>query len=346
MEIKQLTLKNFRNYSKKDLKFPSGTTLIVGNNAVGKTNILEAIYLLATGKSFRVKGVEGEMIHYGEEIASVKAETSRDRLEIILTRGEVMGEKAAKKRYLVNDVGKRAADFTGNLKTVYFGPEDLDIVIGSPSTRRKYLDSVLTQVDREYARAILSYEKGLRARNKILEFMKETGEADRRKLFFWDQLLIKNGNLITQRRESLINFVNSNHLIESSQFNLEYDRSTISEQRLTQYEKEEVAAGTTLVGPHRDDFLVKLEERDLAPYGSRGEQRLAVLWLKLSELSFIKNQSEDTPVLLLDDIFSELDEKHQHLVLEVVDKQQTIITSANLELAEEDWLSGVNVITF
>lgn len=346
MEIKKLTLKNFRNYSKKQLEFSSGTTLIVGNNAVGKTNILEAICLLATGKSFRVKGVEGEMIHYGEEITSVKAETSRNRLEIILTRGEVVGEKAAKKRYLVNDVGKRAADFIGNLKTVYFGPEDLDLVIGSPSIRRKYLDSVLTQVDREYARSVLSYDKGLRARNKILEFMKETGETDRRKLFFWDQLLIKNGDLITRKRQEFLAFVNSKQLIENSRFETEYDSSTISEQRLAQYEKEEVAAGTTLVGPHRDDFLVRLEGRDLATYGSRGEQRLAVLWLKLSELAFIKDQTQDTPVLLLDDIFSELDRKHQHLVLGVIDKQQTIITSANLELAKEGWLSGVNVITF
>lgn len=346
MEIKKLTLKNFRNYSKKSLEFSSGITLILGNNAVGKTNILEAIFLLATGKSFRVKGVESEMISYGEEIASAAIETNKDKLEILLTKGEVMGEKAPKKRYLVNGVGKRAADFIGNLRTVYFGPEDLDLIIGSPGTRRKYLDWVLTQIDREYARAVLSYEKGLRARNKILELMRETGETERRKLFFWDQLLIRNGNLITQKREEFLEFVNRKSLAANRQFKVEYDRSSISEQRLAQYEKEEVFAGTTLVGPHRDDFIVKLEERDLATYGSRGEQRLAVLWLKLSELDFVKKQSKDTPVLLLDDIFSELDEKHQHLVLEVVDKQQTIITSANLDLAKENWLSGVSVITF
>lgn len=346
MEIRKIALKNFRNYSQKNLSFSSEVTLVVGDNATGKTNLLEAVFLLATGKSFRVKGVESEMIRVGEEIGSVSGETATDTLEIILTRGEVMKEKTAKKRYLLNGVAKRASDFIGNLRVVYFGPEDLDLIIGSPGTRRKYLDAVLSQADREYARAILSYEKGLKARNKILESMKESGKTDRRKLFFWDQLLIKNGNLITKKREEFLAFTNSKPLTVDGLFAAKYDPSTISEQRLAQYEREEIAAGTTLVGPHRDDFWVSLAGKDLATYGSRGEQRLAVLWLKLAERLYLKERTGEMPVLLLDDIFSELDTKHRHLVFEVISGQQTIITSADRELVNEEWLKDARIIFF
>lgn len=351
MEIRKITLKNFRNYSQKSLSFLSGVTLIIGDNAAGKTNLLEAIFLLATGKSFRIKGVESEMIRTNSEIGSVKGETTKDSLEVILTRGEVMREKTAKKRYLLNGVAKRASDFIGNLRVVYFGPEDLDLVVGSPSIRRKYLDLVLSQTDREYARAVLSYEKGLRARNKILESMRELGLVDRRKLFFWDQLLIKNGNQITQKREEFLEFVNRQPLIADCQFLVEYDRSVISESRLAQYEKEEVAAGSTLVGPHRDDFIVQArnsnsETRNLSIFGSRGEQRLAVLWLKLAELRYLKEKTQEMPVLLLDDIFSELDARHRCLIFEAVSGQQTIITSADRELTSEEWLKGANLLAF
>lgn len=354
MIIKQISLQNFRNYDKKTFEFSDGKNLITGPNAAGKTNLLEAIYLLATGKSFRAN-LEAEMISYGEELSRISAEiiNSKDEkiaLEIVLTTGEVMGQKAGKKKFLVNGVSRRMIDFLGNLRAVYFGPEDLELITDSPSLRRRYLDSVLVQVDREYARASLSYEKGLRSRNRILEEMRETGTIDRRRLFFWDQLLIKNGNIITSKREEFINFSNNcPPIIRNSLFNIQYDSSTISEERLSQYDREEIAAGATLVGPHRDDFAMqirnlKLETRNLSAYGSRGEQRLAVLWMKLGELAFIEKKSGDKPVLLLDDIFSELDSEHRELVLKITDSQQTIITTADLNLIEKDWLSGVKMV--
>jgi DNA replication and repair protein RecF len=378
MVLRLIALRNFRNYAQKEIFFSDDRNLIVGPNAAGKSNILEGIYLLATGKSFRVKGVESEMIRYGEEVADVEGLLgSGENLKIILTRGIVMGEKVAKKKYLVNGVGKRAIDFIGHLRAVYFGPEDLELVLGSPSIRRKYLDNVLTQVDKEYARASLSYEKGLKTRNRILEEIREARaraevggllkyneETERKKLYFWDQLLIKNGNLITAKREEFINFLNANSTLlickmDSATvpcFQIEYGRSPISLERLAQYEKEEVAAASTLVGPHRDDFKVRMlkngeklaEEvgvgRDLAVYGSRGEQRLAVLWLKLGELKFIREKTQEPLVLLLDDIFSELDVSHRKMVLDVVGEQQTIITTADLGMVEKEWLSGVKLI--
>jgi len=359
MVLTQLQLQNFRNYLKKEFTFSDRTTLVVGPNASGKTNLLEAIYLLATGKSFRAE-LESEMIKYSEPISNVKcsafAGASADRqmsLEIILTTGEVLGNRVAKKICKINEVNKRLGDFIGNLRAVYFGPEDLEIVTNSPSQRRKYLDMVLSQVDREYARISLSYEKGLRARNKVLEAIRETG-APRSQLYFWDQLLIKNGEMITRKREEFVNSVNSyqSSAISSGlgDFQIEYDKSVISVARLEQYKEEEVAAGATLVGPHRDDFKLKIKneklkmDRDLSAYGSRGEQRLAILWLKLCELAFIKEETTELPVLLLDDIFSELDEKHREMVWGLVGNQQTIITTADVKQIESGWRKKSNLI--
>jgi DNA replication and repair protein RecF len=160
-------------------------------------------------------------------------------------------------------------------------------------------------------------------------------------LVFWDRLLIKNGNYISQKREEFITFVNSTDSLNKENFSLEYDRSVISEARFEQYAREEVAAATTLVGPHRDDFIFFVDEdegqrkRELSKYGSRGEQRMAVLWLKLAELAFIENVTKEKPALLLDDIFSELDHEHREIVMRVTQGQQTIITTADVHTIEE-----------
>ncbi|MFZ5366080.1 MAG: DNA replication/repair protein RecF [Patescibacteria group bacterium] len=350
MLLKQLRLSDFRNYSQKEFSFSEGTTLIVGPNTSGKTNLLEGIYLLATGKSFRA-GLESEMIAYDQDLSRVKGRIlnkGRTDLEIILTRGEVLGEKVAKKKYQVNGISKRAVDFVGKLRAVYFGPEDLDLVTNSPSLRRKYLDSVLSQVDREYSRSALSYEKGLRQRNRLLERIRDEG-ASRSQLLFWNQLLIKNGEYITRKREEFIEFINSVQYSVFS-FKLEYDKSIISPARLEDYAEEEVAAGVTLVGPHRDDFTFthpvcdRLTHRDLSAYGSRGEQRLSILWLKLAELEFISEKVGERPILLLDDIFSELDKKHRKLVLEIIPSQQTIITTTDLDLVEKEYQKQKEVV--
>ena len=337
MIFKKLRLQNFRGYKHQEFEFSDQTTLVVGPNTSGKTNLLEAIYLLATGKSFRAD-LEQEMIDWESSLARVKGRVTKDHetidLEIILTRGEIGGERVAKKKCLLNGVGKRMMDFVGNLRAVYFGPEDLDLITDSPSLRRKYLDLVLSQVDREYGRSSLSYEKGLRQRNKLLERIREEG-VSRSQLLFWNQLLIRNGQIVTQKRQEFIEFISSRALADFN-FRLIYDKSIISPARLSEYAEEEVAAGATLVGPHRDDFSFRIGDRDLSAYGSRGEQRLATLWLKLGELEFIAQKTDGRPLLLLDDIFSELDQEHRQLVLKVVPVQQTIITTTDLHLLEKD----------
>jgi DNA replication and repair protein RecF len=331
--ITKVTLDNFRNFKKKIFSFSPKISIIIGPNASGKTNILEGIYLLSTGKSFKAR-LEEEMVNYDEEVARVKG----DLLEAVLTRGEIrMGTtrvgRAPRKKLFINGVPRRMVDFTGKIKMVLFGPQDLDLVTESPSIRRKFLDNVLSQVDREYQRMLMSYEKGLRQRNKLLLRIREEG-VSRSQLLFWNQLLVKCGDYISEKREKLINFINEREGLNSQHFEIKYDKSVISEGRLEQYKEEEVAAATTLVGPHRDDFSFEIKTgkgktRNLASYGSRGEQRMGILWLKLAELTYIEKTSGEKPTLLLDDIFSELDHEHRDVVMELAHNQQTIITTAD-----------------
>jgi DNA replication and repair protein RecF len=329
MILERLTLQQFRSYSKRIFEFSPGITLIVAPNAAGKTNVLEAIAFLATGKSFRAD-VDRESIRFGQEIGRVHATIGETKLELVQTVGEVGGKKTPLKKYIVNGIPRRQIDFVGHVRAVLFWPEHLELVTDSPSLRRRYLDSVLVQVDREYRRNLLSYERGLRQRNRLLDLINE-GKASRSQLLFWNQLLIGAGAYITQKRAAYIDFVNE-YQVSSVKYRIEYDKSVISEARLDQYKDEEVAAKATLVGPHRDDMIFEIvgkESRELSKYGSRGQQRLGVLWLKLAEVSFIEQKVGDRPMLLLDDIFSELDESHKALVMDVIDKQQTIITSAD-----------------
>ncbi len=289
----------------------------MGENGSGKSNLMEAIYLLATGKSFRAER-DNEMVAYGQEFARVNGEIDETELEVILNE---------RKQFKVNGVARRQIDFVGKLPTVIFSPQDLELVTGSPSGRRRYLDSVIFQVDREYRRCLISYEKGVRQRNRLLDAIRE-GRAGRNQLFFWDRLLIKNGEYITRKREDYL------RELGEGEYGTEYDKSVISEARLKQYETEEVAAATTLVGPHRDDFVINLKGRDVSKFGSRGEQRMAVLWLKKGEMRYLGG----SPLLLLDDIFSELDHKHREEVTGWVEDYggQVVMTTADRHLLPAD----------
>lgn len=344
MILKSLSLSSFRNYPKRTFNFSSNTTLLIGPNTTGKTNVIEAIYLLATGRSFRADR-EQEMISFDREIGRVGGRVDGEEgkvLEIVITRGLVAGEKASVKKYLVNGIPRRMIDFLGNFMAVLFWPEDLDLITDSPSLRRKYLDLVLTQIDREYRRSLLSYEKGIRARNKLLERIRDEG-ASSSQLLFWDQLLTQAGNYLTDRRMEFIDFVNRCDKTFGP-IEVVYDKSVISSARLAQYASEEVLAATTLVGPQRDDFKLLLNDYDMSNFGSRGEQRLAVLWLKLCELDFITEKTKERPVLLLDDIFSELDDPHRNQILEVIPRQQTIITTADIHSVGKSFLDNMEVI--
>lgn len=339
--IKNLALQNFRNYSKKNFGFSANTTLIVGPNAVGKTNILEAIYLLATGKSFRAE-LEIELIRSGQEVARIEGKTEGGELEIIWD-----GRERFQKLYKVNGVGKRQVDFVGNLRAVLFSPQDIEIVTDSPSMRRKYLDMVLSQVHRDYRVAIRIFERALRQRNRLLRRIRD--ENLQRQIYspqlnYWDDLLIENGKVIHERRKEYLEFLSArkNLLFETT---LVYEHSVISEERLARYASEEIAAAATLVGPHRDDLVIfQKPTRNIRLFGSRGEQRMAIFEIKLGELAYMRAVTGLEPTLLLDDIFSELDHENRHLLLQIIPKQQTIMTTTDLHLVEKEYLKHVEVV--
>ncbi|HZZ98542.1 MAG TPA: DNA replication and repair protein RecF [Candidatus Saccharimonadia bacterium] len=342
MRLSSLSLQHFRNYAKRSFEFSPHATLLVGENARGKTNILEAISLVSTGESFRAQKIE-EMVEWKHEVGRIKLEIQnhdtgdqREEIEIVLTTGMVQNERAQKRKFLVDGAARQKKSVVGSLTSVLFRPEDMDLIAGSPSTRRRFLDTVLSQSDREYRESLDSYEKALIRRNALLVVLRE-GNTTRSAFSFWDQLLVKHGNILSEKRREFIEFLNARTDFPMT-FRVEYEDSTISEHRLHQYAVEEVAAGHTLVGPHKDDIITYLKngepnsEKELSSFGSRGEQRMAVLWLKTGELDFLEQKKQERPILLLDDIFSELDERHQQMVLELIDRQQTILTSTKATL--------------
>ncbi|NCP47143.1 hypothetical protein COT86_02575 [Candidatus Collierbacteria bacterium CG10_big_fil_rev_8_21_14_0_10_43_36] len=332
--LRKITLSDFRNYKTAEYDFSDGVNLIVGQNAKGKTNLLEAIYLLGIGDSFRAKRTE-EMVAFGQELGRVSGEielpkSDKMMLEIIVNGGLVVGKVVNKRKYLIDGVSKRRQDMLGILPLVLFRPEDVDLISGSPDTRRKFLDRLLIQVDNIYSNSLSTYEQALRRRNKLLDAIRE-GSASPYSLTFWDGLLIKHGQIIQEKRRTLIDYIND--LFGKSDLfkdlKITYDMSAMSEARLSQYKEAEVAVGYTLVGPHKDDFLVIAETRDLAVYGSRGEQRMAVLALKMGEIYFMEEKGDKKVLLLLDDIFSELDEIHKEEVLRVMLGRQVVVTTAD-----------------
>lgn len=338
MILHSISLQNFRSYKKVIFQFDPGATLVVGPNTAGKSNLIESVTFLLTGKSFRSEQ-DMNMIRIGEDLARVKGKIVNDEtvnLEVTLTRGSVSEVKTPLRRFLVNGIPRRRIDFAGRLPIVLFKPDDLEIVVGNPSFRREFMDSILEQVSNEYRRALLDYIRALRQRNALLDHMRETGRRMEEQMSYWNQMLIENGQLITSMREDLLSFLQqANHDIFP--YELSYDKSIVSEERLLQYKDEELASANTLVGPHRDDFVIsmlannKKNVLDVKYFGSRGQQRLAILELKRMQIKFIEKRMGVKPLLLLDDVFSELDQNHIDVVLGMINKQQTIITTTHEE---------------
>jgi DNA replication and repair protein RecF len=335
MWLKGLSLQHFRNYKQHTFLFPKQVSVILGKNAVGKTSILEAIAILSTGESFRA-GEVAEMIQLGQEIGRIKAKLEENELELLLTRGQFNGKKVQSRLYTVNGVRKRKKDFVGKFLTVVFRPEDLRLIEGSPSRRRQFIDTVLRTIDHEYEASLKTYEESLKRRNKLLLQIRD-GQMTRSVLSFWTSAIIKHGSIIQEKR---VEFFGSFSTVEFPvQFSIEYQPSVISEARMAEYAETEVVVGHTMVGPHKDDFVVKLpldhQEMPIAQYGSRGQQRLAVLWLKMCEFAYLLQKTAIKPILLLDDILSELDESHQDQVFSLLNSTQSIITTTEKSTFEK-----------
>lgn len=368
MFLKHLKLTNFRSFTQCDFNFQTPVTILVGDNAQGKTNFLESIYFLATTKSDRADKEE-ELIRYGEDFLKVAGviletqseawripESSKDKdsgqarlpdgqarttvrdqksgvnLEIamqLMNEHLSAGRHGLKKRVKVNGISRRVIDYSGNLAVVMFAPVDINLVTGSPSLRRQHVDQVLSQVDRDYKKALINYEEVVLRKNRVLKAIREK-LASIDQLIFWSQQQLILAQVISQKRHHFFAFLNQ---VEKKfgQFRFEFHESEVSRERLQDYQDKEVEAAASLIGPHRDDFFFVILDpdrgRDLSRFGSRGEQRTAVLDLKMAEVAFIEAFLGDRPVLLLDDIFSELDLEHRKHVADLAKLQQTIITS-------------------
>lgn len=347
MLLKKLRLTNFRNLPTVDLEF-SDRVVFIGKNAQGKSNLLEAIYFLATTKSPRAD-LDLQLIKQDEVFCRVEGDIEEQgettNLEIAMQKKE---EGGLEKRVRVNGISRRTLDYIGNLVVVYFAPEDINLVTGPPALRRWHIDLTLAQVDRHYKNALTDYSSALTSRNRVLKRIRE-GLAQIDELEFWTESILKAGAIVAEKRENFFEKVNNRELVfeqseEWGKLNLIYHQNILSPERLQQYQAREIASATSLIGPHRDDFTFILDDKNLAHFGSRGQQRLAVLELKLAELNFIKDFQQTTPILVLDDVFSELDEAHRELVIKVVGQQQTILSVVEQTQLPKDFLKSVQMI--
>lgn len=348
MKIDKLLLENFRNHKELVLDFNGESTLIIGKNGAGKTNILEAAHMLSTTKSLRTT-YDREVISHNEDYArmamSVIPNGDLKELELFVVKSE-RSENSSTKRAKVDKVKKPLTEFAGNINSVLFTPHDVELFTQSPSKRRDYLDSIFYQMDKNYKRAHRDYKKAVRSRNKLLDKIREFGNG-KDQLPYWDEKIIETGNMIQKRRKQFLDFVQKNINKYADELNsqsviykINYEKNEISRERLLEKRGAEIGAARTLVGPHRDDFTIKFNNHSISSYGSRGQKRTTVLSLKLCEIDFINKVLGRRPILLLDDIFSELDENHKTAVTNIIELQQTIITTAD----ENDVKNDLNVI--
>ncbi len=337
MHVRGLWLQDFRNFSDQQWSFSPGLNIFSALNGSGKSNMIESLSLLSTGQSWRARQTE-ELLAWEAPLARLQAmvvneDESTTKLEQILTPGHVQGKRTNKRLYKVNGVNRRAGDAVGNLLTVLFTPEDMDTFRGGPQQRRKLLDHTLVQVAAPYRLSLKQYEQALRRRNRVLQMIKD-GLSSPGDLFLWDQLLIKHGTVIHDTRAQFLEWLGT-HSGFREEYRVRYDHSIISESRLEKYAAAEMGSGHTLVGPHKDDVVVEVlrggEWRSVERFGSRGEQRLALVWWKLTAAAYIESKTGSVPVLLLDDVFSELDAPNQGLIELAAQRGQAIVTTVESE---------------
>lgn len=343
MILKNLKLTNFRSHKAALFKL-SPTTVIIGQNTAGKTNILEAIFILSRGKSFRAEK-DLDTIREGTEFTNIDAtvEDNGDSTNLKVIFSTQKGYLS--KKFLVNGVAKRQHDATSNFVSVLFTPKDIEILTDSPGVRRKYIDAVLYQAHKNYRTALSRYEHALKHRNKMLHDMRDGKKQYGRQDFeFFEKILIEEGNILSEKRAEFVDFVNS-AIKNIFKFDFFYDKSEMSEARLLKYHFEEQAAGVTLVGPQRDDFKFYFpgSTKPIQEFGSRGEERLTILQLKTLEMEFLREKTGKNPVLLLDDIFSELDDANIFKVFELLPNQQTILTTTHHEFVPKKILNKEDV---
>lgn len=337
MIIKSMELADYRNYDTLTISFDPGTNILYGDNAQGKTNILEAIFVAATTKSHK-GSKDREIIHFDREDAHIRTYLEKEGVE---TRVD-MHLRCSKSKGIAIDGQKikKAADLMGLCNVVFFSPEDLGIIKNGPAERRRFVDMELCQLDSTYLYYLNHYNKIVNQRNKLLKDMYfQTGLYET--LDVWDMQLAQYGAKIIERRKLFVEQLNE-IIVEihrelsggKEEILIQYEPDTDQEDfadSLKKARERDMKMKTTSVGPHRDDFAFMIGKTDARRFGSQGQQRTAALSLKLSEIELVKKITNDTPILLLDDVLSELDSSRQKLLLGSIGDIQTIITCTGLE---------------
>ncbi len=337
MIIKSLELADFRNYETLNISFDKGTNILYGDNAQGKTNILEAIYVSATTKSHK-GSKDKEIVNFNKEEAHIRTYLEKEDVEY---RVDMHLRKNKSKGIAIDGQKiKKAADLLGLLNVVFFSPEDLSIIKNGPSERRRFADLELCQLDNFYLYNLNHYNKIINQRNKLLKDM-YFNPGLRETLNIWDSQLVSFGSKIIERRElfakQLCEIIGEIHKKLSGgkeEIIIRYEPDVSIEdfdQRMKENQEKDIRSKMTSTGPHRDDFSFIVNGVDIRKYGSQGQQRTAALSLKLSEIELVKKMTKDTPVLLLDDVLSELDSNRQNYLLNSIGDIQTIITCTGLD---------------
>ncbi len=337
MIIKSIELQNFRNYEDLNISFDEGTNIFYGDNAQGKTNILEAAYLSGTTKSHKCSK-DKEMIRFGEQESHIRTVVVKKDKEYQI---DMHLKHTRSKGRAINKVPiKKASELFGILNMVFFSPEDLNIIKNGPAERRRFLDSELCQLDKIYLSDLTTYNKILNQRNKLLKDMVYRPDL-KDTLPVWDMQLVETGRKIIRRRKQFVDELNEivhdiHYRIsgEKEDLLLQYEPSIediFFEDELSRVKERDMRQCMTSVGPHRDDLLFSIGEVDIRKFGSQGQQRTSALSLKLSEIELVKRSIHDTPVLLLDDVLSELDSNRQNYLLNSIHDTQTLITCTGLD---------------
>lgn len=354
MKISKINLVNFRNYSNITVTFSDKMNIFIGDNAQGKTNILESIVILALTKSHRV-GNNPNIIQFNKSKCTIKGTVKNNnitsKLGVIVTPDS--------KKIMINQTDiKKVADYISNLNVIIFTPDDLDIIKSSPNIRRNLLNIQLSQISKVYLNTYNEYNKILKTRNEYLKILFSSSVADKNYLDIITDRLIEKAVIIYKKREEYLNLVNEKidyYFREISNTsglkiiyspNVSFQKYDILEMKKTLknvFEKnyyKELNYGMTLFGPHRDDFIFKFNDCDLKYFGSQGQQKLAVLAFKLAEVDIFETMSGSYPVLLLDDIFSEFDLKKQNKLLKLINSKniQSILTTTNLKGINKKYL--------
>ncbi len=337
MKINSINLQNFRNYNILNISFDGETNIIYGDNAQGKTNILEAIYVSATTKSHR-GNKDREMISFNEDEAHIKSIVEKNgttyRIDMHLKKNKSKG-------IAINGIPiKKASELFGIINIVVFSPEDLNIIKEGPGARRHFIDMELSQIDKIYLSDLSNYNRILVQRNKLLKDLYFSNDAIDT-LDIWDMQLVNYGRRMIEARKRFIKSLNEiigeihrNLSANKEQLLIKYEPNVCEsefEKQLIRNRERDLKTKMTNIGPHKDDISFYINGNDVRKFGSQGQQRTAALSLKLSEIELVKSIIHDSPILLLDDVLSELDSNRQNLLLNSIKDIQTIITCTGLD---------------